>query len=51
MLAITLFAILSEAKNLLFFLIFKKKDPLAYSFRMTRKGKFTRILEQPPIFA
>ena len=44
--------ILQPAKNLMFFL-FKsknqKRDPSAYSLRMTRKGKFTRILEQPQI--
>jgi hypothetical protein len=31
---------LSNSKN-------QEKDTLAYSFRMTNKGKLTKILEQP----
>ena len=37
--------ILQTEKNLVFCLIFKRKDPLAYSFRMIWKGKLTRILQ------
>jgi hypothetical protein len=40
--------ILSEAKNLKFFFSsqkIKKRDPSAYSLRMTRKGKLAKILE------
>jgi hemin uptake protein HemP len=41
--------ILQPAKNLIFFFSnqnIKKRDPSAYSLRMTRKGKLARILEQ-----
>jgi hypothetical protein len=40
--------ILSEAKNLIFFLLNpknQKRDPSAFGLSMTRKDKFTKILE------
>jgi len=37
--------ILKPAKNLIFSLFLKSEDPLVLGFKMTRKGKLTRILE------
>ena len=45
--------ILSEAKNLMFFFSsqkIKKEILRPYGLKMTRKGKFTEILEHPHIF-